>query len=62
MMVSFDPNAVVLAALKQRLGDVEKFLAIEEAAERGADVKKIERLRGHARALRVVIQEQEARV
>jgi hypothetical protein len=59
MMMSFDPNAVVLAALKQRLADVERFLAFEEAAERGADVKKIERLRGHAIALRVVIREQE---
>jgi len=33
--------------LRQRLADVERFLAIEEAADRGADLTKIARLRRH---------------
>jgi len=33
--------------LRQRLADVEKFLAIEEAADIGADLEKITRLRKH---------------
>lgn len=33
--------------LRQRLADVEKFLMIEEAADIGADLEKITRLRKH---------------
>lgn len=33
--------------LRQRLADVEKFLMIEEAADLGADLEKITRLRKH---------------
>lgn len=33
--------------LRQRLADVEKFLMIEEAADIGADLEKIARLRKH---------------
>jgi hypothetical protein len=33
--------------LRQRLADVEKFLMIEEAADIGADLDKITRLRKH---------------
>ncbi len=33
--------------LRQRLADVEKFLMIEEAADLGADLEKITRLRRH---------------
>jgi len=36
-----------LTELRQRLADVERFLAIEEAADRGADLAKIARLRRH---------------
>lgn len=50
-MNAFNPHAIVLEALKQRLQDVEKFLAIEEAADRGADLDKIGRLRRHKMAL-----------
>ena len=32
---------------RQRLADVEKFLMIEEAADIGADLEKITRLRKH---------------
>lgn len=55
-----DARAVVLEALRQRLQDVERFLAIEEAADRGADVAKIARLRDHRIALQMVIDEQAA--
>lgn len=55
-----DARAVVLEALRQRLHDVERFLAIEEAADRGADVAKIARLRDHRIALQMVIDEHAA--
>lgn len=55
-----DARAVVLEALRQRLQDVERFLAIEEAADRGADVAKIARLRDHRIALQMVIDEHAA--
>ena len=35
----------ILAELRQRLADTELFLAVEEAADRGADLEKIGRLR-----------------
>lgn len=60
-MNAFNPHTIVLEALKQRLLDVEKFLAFEEAADRGADIDKIERLRHHAIALRVEIKAREVR-
>ena len=44
-----------LAELRQRLDDVERFLAIEEAADRGADLQKISRLRQHRISLQVEI-------
>jgi hypothetical protein len=55
-----DARAVVLEALRQRLADVERFLAIEEAADRGADVAKIARLRDHRIALQMVIDDHAA--
>jgi hypothetical protein len=60
-MNAFNPHGIVLEALTQRLRDVEKFLAIEEAADRGADADKIERLRRHAIALRAEIKALEVR-
>jgi hypothetical protein len=53
-----DAREVVLEALRQRLRDVERFLAVEEAADRAADVEKIARLRDHRIALQMVIDEQ----
>jgi hypothetical protein len=44
-----------LAELRQRLADVERFLLIEEAADRGADLQKISRLRQHRISLQVEI-------
>jgi hypothetical protein len=44
-----------LAELRQRLADVERFLLIEEAADRGADLQKISRLRQHRIALHLEI-------
>ena len=44
-----------LAELRQRLTDVERFLLIEEAADRGADLQKISRLRQHRISLQVEI-------
>jgi len=44
-----------LAELRQRLADVERFLLIEEAADRGADLQKISRLREHRISLQVEI-------
>jgi hypothetical protein len=41
--------------LRQRLADVERFLLIEEAADRGADLQKISRLRQHRISLQVEI-------
>jgi hypothetical protein len=55
-----DAREVVMEALKQRLADVERFLAVEEAADRGADVAKIARLRDHRIALQLIIDEHAA--
>ena len=52
-----DAKKVVYDALRQRLQDVERFLAIEEAADRGADVEKIARLRDHRIALQIALEE-----
>ena len=44
-----------LSQLRERLADVERFLLIEEAADRGADLQKIARLRQHRIALHLEI-------
>ncbi len=45
----------MLSSLVQRLADVERWLLIEEAADRAADLDRIARLRAHAIDLRLEI-------
>lgn len=45
----------MLNSLIQRLADVERWLMIEEAADRSADIHRIARLRAHATDLRLEI-------
>lgn len=45
----------MLSSLVQRLADVERWLMIEEAADRAADLDRIARLRAHAIDLRLQI-------
>lgn len=46
--------------LRQRLGDTEMFLAVEEAADRAADLEKIGRLRAARADLIIAIERAES--
>lgn len=50
----------VLCELRQRLADTELFLAVEEAADRGADLDKIGRLRSARADLLLQIERQQS--